>query len=50
MFQFFISHCKKVISDYVFFCLKIYDSAGFNKMFKNSVLGFCLMSQEVREL
>jgi hypothetical protein len=50
MFWFFISHCKKVISNFMFFILKIYDSAQFNNMFQNSVLGLCLMSQQLREL
>ncbi len=50
MFWFFISDCKKVISDFVFFILKIYDSAWFNNMFQNSVLGSSLMSEELIEL
>ncbi len=50
MFWFFISHCKKVISNFVFFILKIYDSAGINNMFQNSVLGSSLMSGELIEL
>jgi hypothetical protein len=50
MFWFFISQCKKVISNFVFLFLKIYDSARFNNMFQNSVLGSSLMSKELIEL
>jgi hypothetical protein len=50
MFWFFISHSKKVFGDFVFLFLKIYDSARFNNMFQNSVLGSSLMSEELIEL
>jgi hypothetical protein len=50
MIWFFISHCKKVISNFYILFLKIYDSARFNNMFQKKVLGSCLMSQELTEL
>jgi hypothetical protein len=50
MFWFFISHCKKVIGDFVIFILKIFDSEKFNSMFQNCILDSCLMSQELIEL
>ncbi len=48
--QFFISHCKKIIGDFLFLFLKIYDSARFKYMFQNSVLGCSLMTQRAHRI
>jgi hypothetical protein len=50
MFWFFILHCKKLLAIFYFLFLKIYDSARFNNMVQNSVLGSSLMYEELIEL
>jgi hypothetical protein len=48
LLSFFILRCLKVVKDFVFLFLNIFDSAQLKNMFKNSVLGCSFMSQELR--
>jgi hypothetical protein len=49
-FDFLSRTVKKLLAILCFLFLKIYDSARFNNMFQNSVLGYSLMSEELIEL
>ncbi len=49
-FDFLSRTVKKLLVIFCFLFLKIYDSAQFNSMFQNSVLGSSIMSEELIEL
>ncbi len=49
-FDFLSRTVKKLLAILCFLFMKIYDSARFNNMFQNSVLGSSLMSEELIEL